>query len=82
MADQPKVFLDPSALFAGLWSDIGWARQALKLAEAGLVVLVISPQILSEIENKQGDNNNPGRDIRQRKRKLLLTKQEIKKLIG
>jgi predicted nucleic acid-binding protein len=51
MADQAKVFLDTSALFAGLWYDIGGARQALKLAEAGLVVLVISPQILSEIEN-------------------------------
>jgi predicted nucleic acid-binding protein len=51
MADRPKVFLDTSALFAGLWSDLGGARQALKLAEAGLVVLVVSPQVLSEIEN-------------------------------
>jgi predicted nucleic acid-binding protein len=51
MADRPKVFLDTSALFAGLWSDTGGARQALKLSEAGLVVLVVSPQVLSEIEN-------------------------------
>jgi len=51
MADQPKVFLDTSALFAGLWSDSGGARQILKLAEAGLVTLAVSPQVLSEIEN-------------------------------
>ena len=51
MADQPKVFLDTSALFAGLWSDSGGARQILKLAEAGLATLAVSPQVLSEIEN-------------------------------
>jgi predicted nucleic acid-binding protein len=51
MADQPKVFLDTSALFAGLWSDSGGARQILQLAEAGLVTLTVSPQVLSEIEN-------------------------------
>ena len=51
MADRPKVFLDTSALFAGLWSDLGGARQVLKLAEAGMVTLAVSPQVLSEIEN-------------------------------
>jgi predicted nucleic acid-binding protein len=51
MADRPKVFLNTSALFAGLWSDLGGARQVLKLAEAGMVTLAISPQVLSEIEN-------------------------------
>jgi predicted nucleic acid-binding protein len=51
MADRPKAFLDTSALFAGLWSDSGGARQVLKLAEAGMVTLSVSPQVLSEIEN-------------------------------
>jgi predicted nucleic acid-binding protein len=51
MADQPEIFLDTSALFAGLWSDSGGARQVFKLAEAGLITLAVSPQVLSEIEN-------------------------------
>jgi len=51
MAGRPKVFLDTSALFAGLWSDSGGAPQVLKLAEAGLVTPAVSPQVLSEIEN-------------------------------
>ena len=51
MAARPKVFLDTSALFAGVWSDLGGARQILKLGEAGLVTPVVSPQVLSEIEN-------------------------------
>jgi predicted nucleic acid-binding protein len=51
MADRPKVFFDTSALFAGVWSDSGGARQILKLAEAGLVILAVSPQVLSEIEH-------------------------------
>ena len=51
MADRPKVFFDTSAMFAGLWTDSGGARQILKLAEAGLVTPAVSPQVLSEIEN-------------------------------
>ena len=51
MAVRPKVFLDTSALFAGVWSDSGGARQILKLAEAGLITPIVSPQVLSEIEN-------------------------------
>ncbi len=51
MANQPKVFLDTSALFAGLWSDSGGARKIFNLAGAGLVTLAVSPQVLSEIEN-------------------------------
>jgi predicted nucleic acid-binding protein len=51
MAGRPKVFLDTSALFAGVWSDSGGARQILKLAEAGLVTPAVSLQVLSEIEN-------------------------------
>ena len=51
MAGRPKVFLDTSALFAGVWSELGGARQILKLAEAGLLTPAVSPQVLSEIEN-------------------------------
>ncbi len=51
MAGRPEIFLDTSALFAGLWSEAGGARQILKLAEAGLVTPAVSPQVLSEIEN-------------------------------
>jgi predicted nucleic acid-binding protein len=51
MADRPEVFLDTSAMFAGIWSAEGGARQILKLAELGLVMLSVSPQVLSEIEN-------------------------------
>jgi predicted nucleic acid-binding protein len=50
MGNQPEVFLDTSALFAGVWSDSGGARQILKLAEVGLLKLSVSPQVLSEIE--------------------------------
>lgn len=51
MAIKPKAFLDTSALFSGLWSNSGGASQVLTLAEIGLVILFISPQVLSEIEN-------------------------------
>jgi predicted nucleic acid-binding protein len=51
MADRPEAFLDTSALFAGVWSEVGGARQVLRLAEAGLVTVIVSPQVLTEIEN-------------------------------
>ncbi|MBN1582253.1 MAG: PIN domain-containing protein, partial [Anaerolineae bacterium] len=48
----PRVsfFLDASALFAGIFSDTGGARMLHKLAEGGLIDLVISAQVLAEIE--------------------------------
>ena len=51
MAKRPEIFLDTSALFAGVWSAEGGARQILKLAELGLVKISVSPQVLLEIEN-------------------------------
>ena len=51
MVSKPEVFLDTSALFAGVWSDSGGARQVLKLGEVGLLTLAVSPQVLTEIEN-------------------------------
>ena len=51
MLDNPRVFLDTSALFAGIWSSLGGARLTLKLGEAGAVQLVLSQQVLAEIES-------------------------------
>ena len=46
----PKVFLDTSAVFAGLLSATGGARQILRLAEIGHVSLYISKAVLRELE--------------------------------
>jgi predicted nucleic acid-binding protein len=50
MTGKPDVFLDTSALFAGVWSEEGGARQILKLVELGLVRVNVSPQVLAEID--------------------------------
>ncbi|MBI2486936.1 MAG: PIN domain-containing protein [Deltaproteobacteria bacterium] len=50
MSKRISVFLDTSALFAGIWSAEGGARMILKLGEAGVIRLLASPQVLSEIE--------------------------------
>ena len=47
---RPRVFLDTSALFAGIWSASGGGRMLLKLGEAGVIELVASSQVLHEIE--------------------------------
>lgn len=46
----PDIFLDTSALFAGIWSPSGGARAILQLGEARLVSIVVSRQVLAEIE--------------------------------
>lgn len=51
MATTGKLFLDTSALFAGIWSAEGGARMLLRLGEAGIVQLLVSGQVLREIEN-------------------------------
>lgn len=50
MNPKPRVFLDTSALFAGIWSESGGGRLLLNLGEAGLVTLLVSGQVLEEIE--------------------------------
>lgn len=47
----PDIFLDTSALFAGLWSASGGGRMLLKLGEAGAIRLLVSSHVLTEIEN-------------------------------
>jgi predicted nucleic acid-binding protein len=44
------LFLDSSALFAGIVSQKGAARALLLLAEAGQVSIVVSEQVLAETE--------------------------------
>ena len=51
MGAERRVFLDTSALFAGIWSAQGGARMILKLGEAGAAQLVVGPQVLSEIDD-------------------------------
>ena len=50
MRPEPRVFLDTSALFAGIWSAEGGARMLLRLGEAGVVHLLLSAQVLREID--------------------------------
>jgi predicted nucleic acid-binding protein len=45
-----RVFLDTSALIAGVVSSTGAAHEVLRLAEAGLIELVISRQVLIEAD--------------------------------
>ena len=47
---RPDLFLDSSALFAGAVSPNGAARMLLLLAEAGLVTITISEQVVAETE--------------------------------
>ena len=47
---RPRVFLDTSALLAGLASSTGGSSVILTLAEAQLLTLVVSEQVLVEAE--------------------------------
>lgn len=51
MRAKPRLFLDTSALFAGIWSAQGEARMLLRLGEAEAVHLLVSSQVLEEIED-------------------------------
>src|SRR3989338_1676288 len=45
-----RVFLDTSALIAGLISQTGAAREVLRLCEAGVVEPMVSRQVLTEAD--------------------------------
>lgn len=47
---KPRIFLDTSALIAGLASPAGASNLILSLAEAELVTIVVSEQVLAEAE--------------------------------
>ncbi len=51
MEPRKRIFLDTSALFSGLWSNKDGARMLLKLGEIGMVKLLVSYQVLKEIQN-------------------------------
>ena len=51
MAERISVYLDSSALFAGIWSSSGGGRMILKLGEVGAIQVLIGTQVLSEVEN-------------------------------
>ena len=51
MTAKVNVFLDTSALFAGIWSPTGGARMTLKLGEARAVNILVCSRVLNEIEN-------------------------------
>jgi predicted nucleic acid-binding protein len=45
-----RVFLDTSVIFAAVLSDTGGARVLFRLGEAGMLQLVIGPNVLRECE--------------------------------
>lgn len=47
---RPDLFLDSRALFAGVVSPNGAARALLLLAEAGLLAVTVSEQVVAETE--------------------------------
>jgi putative PIN family toxin of toxin-antitoxin system len=47
---KPKVFVDTSALIAGIASPKGAARELLRLAEIGLIEVVVSRQVIVEAD--------------------------------
>ncbi len=47
---KPKVFLDTSALIAGVASSKGAAREVLRLAEIGLIEAIVSRQVVVEAD--------------------------------
>lgn len=47
---RPKVFLDTSALIAGIASSRGAARAVLQLAEIGLIEVSVSRQVIVEAD--------------------------------
>jgi len=46
----PDLFFDSSALLAGIISDRGAARALLLLADAGLLTVIVSEQVIAETE--------------------------------
>lgn len=47
---KPDVFLDTSALFAGIWSEAGGAWMILRLAEVGALQIRLGPQVMREVD--------------------------------
>lgn len=54
-AERWRVFLDTSALIAGLISQTGAAREVLRLCEAGVIETLVSTQVLTEADRNLSD---------------------------
>ncbi len=50
MATRIRIFLDTSAIFAGIWSDRGGSRMLLRLGEAGAISLATSRLAIGELD--------------------------------
>jgi predicted nucleic acid-binding protein len=50
MKPEPRIILDTSAIFAGIWSPDSGGRMILKLGEAGALQLITSRDVISELE--------------------------------
>lgn len=72
---RSKIFLDSSALFAGIVSANGAARALLLLAEASQIDILISEQVIAETERAVA-RKAPGAlgDVRQA---ILLSRSKI-----
>lgn len=49
-AKRRRVFLDTSVIFAAVLSETGGARKLFRLGEAGLITLIVGPNVLRECE--------------------------------
>jgi predicted nucleic acid-binding protein len=51
MVRKVRVYLDSSALFAGIWSVAGEARMILRLGQVQALQVLVSTLVLSEVES-------------------------------
>ena len=50
MKRSHRIFLDTSVIFSAVLSDTGGARKLFRLGEAGVIQLVVGPNVLRECE--------------------------------
>lgn len=50
MEKTPEVFLDTSAVVAGIWSEEGGSRELLRLGASDVIQIVISERVTDELE--------------------------------
>ena len=50
MKSSPRIFLDTSVIFSAVLSEMGGARKLFRLGEAGMIQLVVGPNVLRECE--------------------------------
>jgi predicted nucleic acid-binding protein len=50
MGRNRRIFLDTSVIFAAVLSETGGARKLFRLGEAGVIQLIVGPNILRECE--------------------------------